>query len=314
MPPATCSRGRGRGRGRGRSGASGQPSDANPTPEPVPQADASPAQLLAMMQEMQNEIRNLRQGNATSSAIPTTATLAVAPTSAAPVTGGLVAPEMPVPVSAISLMQWMGMKLDTFDGSGTSVEAVDWLTYVEDKMEVFEVVYHDCVRFGTQLLKGEAQIWWKGVQAAHPATYGPLSWHDFVRQFERRFYPVTFLDKMKIDLHNYVQDKKTVAEYEVGFNKIVRFVPYVARNDVEKARQFRQGLKPSIRHMLGAFPLVDFRSTVEQALGIELQEMYTDEIRQSSSRDHLASKGQSSGPVHKKDNSHRHQPYRGNTE
>jgi len=85
-------------------------------------------------------------------------------------------------------------------------------------------------------------------------------------------------------------------------------------NDVEKARQFRQGLKPSIRHMLGAFPLVDFRSTVEQALGIELQEMYTDEIRQSSSRDHLASKGQSSGPVHKKDNSHRHQPYRGNTE
>ncbi|KAG2611651.1 hypothetical protein PVAP13_4KG181615 [Panicum virgatum] len=176
-------------------------------------------------------------------------------------------------------------------------------------MEVFEVVYHDCVRFGTQLLKGEAQIWWKGVQAAHQATYGPLSWHDFVRQFERRFYPVTFLDKMKIDLHNYVQDKKTVVEYEVGFNIIVRFVPYVARNDVEKARQFQQGLKPSIRHMLGAFPVVDFRSTVEQALGIELQEMYTDEIRQSSSRDHLESKGQSSGPVHKQD-----QPYHGNSE
>ena len=55
------------------------------------------------------------------------------------------------------------MKLDTFDGSGTPVEAADWLTYVEDKMEVFEVVYHDCVSFGTQLLKGEAQIWWKGV-------------------------------------------------------------------------------------------------------------------------------------------------------
>ena len=68
-----------------------------------------------------------------------------------------------------------------------------------------------------------AQIWWKGVQAGHPASYGPLSWHDFVRQYERRFYPVTFLDKMKIDLHNYVQDKKTVAEYEVGFNQIVLF-------------------------------------------------------------------------------------------
>jgi hypothetical protein len=103
----------------------------------------------------------------------------------------------------------MGMKLDTFDGSGTLVHVADWLTYVEDKMAVFEVVYQDRVRFSTQLLKGEAQIWWKGVQAAHPISYGPLSWHDFVRQYERRFYPVTFLDKMKIDLHNYVQDKMT---------------------------------------------------------------------------------------------------------
>ena len=59
MPLAMRSCGRGRGRGRGRSGASGQPSDANPTPEPVPQADASPAQLLAMMQAMQNEVRKI---------------------------------------------------------------------------------------------------------------------------------------------------------------------------------------------------------------------------------------------------------------
>jgi hypothetical protein len=33
--------------------------------------------------------------------------------------------EVPLPVSGLSLMQWMGMKLDTFDGSGTPVEAAD---------------------------------------------------------------------------------------------------------------------------------------------------------------------------------------------
>ncbi|KAF0932729.1 hypothetical protein E2562_012073 [Oryza meyeriana var. granulata] len=79
-------------------------------------------------------------------------------------------------------------------------------------MEAFEVLAQDRVRYGTQLLKCEAQIWWK----------------EFVRQFERRFYPATFLDK----------DKKTVAEYEIGFNQIVRFVPHVAHDEVEKARQF----------------------------------------------------------------------------
>ncbi|KAF0892605.1 hypothetical protein E2562_017324 [Oryza meyeriana var. granulata] len=91
------------------------------------------------------------------------------------------------------------MKLDNFDGSCTPVQAADWLSYVEDKMEAFE--------------------------------------------FEQRFYPATFLDKMKLDLNNYVQDKnnyvqdkKIVAEYEIGFNQIIRFVPHVAHDEVEKAR------------------------------------------------------------------------------
>jgi hypothetical protein len=105
-----------------------------------------------MMQALQNEIRNLRQGAPTVGVAPAN----VARTTNGPVAGVGAAPEMSVPISAISLMQWMGMKLDTFDGSGTPVEAADWLTYVEDKMEVFDMVYHDCVHFGTQLLKGEA--------------------------------------------------------------------------------------------------------------------------------------------------------------
>jgi hypothetical protein len=37
-----------------------------------------------------------------------------------------------------------------------------------------------------------------------------------------------------------------VAEYEVEFNQIVRFVPPVAHNEYEKAGIFCQGLKASI--------------------------------------------------------------------
>jgi hypothetical protein len=105
-------------------------------------------------------------------------------------------------------------------------------------MNVFEIVYGDCVRFGTQLLKGEAQNWWRGVQAAHSSSPRVLSWDVFIKQFERRFYPVTFLEKMKIYLQSYKQEKKSVTEYEVGFNKMVRFVPHVAYNEMEKVSQF----------------------------------------------------------------------------
>jgi hypothetical protein len=225
--------------------------------------------------------------------------------------------EAPLPVSGLSLMKWMGMKLDTFDGSGTPVEAADWLTYVEDKMDVFEIVYGDRVRFGTQLLKGEAQIWWRGMQAAHSSSPGVLSWDVFIRQFERRFYPVTFLEKMKIDLQSFKQEKKSVTEYEVGFNKMVRFVPHVAYNEMEKASQFHQGLKPSIRHALGAFPLVDFHTIVEQALGVEMQHQYTMESQKSlgvdQPRGQDVMRGNTGGPAHKRGKSQhqRHHPYRG---
>jgi hypothetical protein len=200
---------------------------------------------------------------------------------------------VPLPVNGPSLMQWMDMKLDTFDGSGTPVEVADWLTYVEDKMDVFEIAFGDRVLFGTQLLKGEAQIWWRGMRAAHSSSPGYLTWDIFVRQFERRFYPVTFLEKMKIDLQSLKQEKKTVTEYEVGFNKMVHFVPHVAYNELEKASQIRQGLRPSTRHALGAFPLVDFRTTVEQALGVEMQHQYTNESQKTSSVDQP--RGQAAG-------------------
>jgi hypothetical protein len=144
-----------------------------------------------------------------------------------------------------------------------------------------------------------------------------MSCDVFIRQFERRFYSVTFLEKMKIDLQSYKQEKKSVTEYEVGFNKMVRFVPHVAYNEMEKASQFCQGLKPSIRHALGAFLLVDFRTIVEQSLGVEMQHQYTMESQKSSGVDQPrgqdARRGNTGGPAHKrgKPQHQRHHPYHG---
>jgi hypothetical protein len=96
---------------------------------------------------------------------------------------------------------------------------------------------------------------------------------------------------------------------------MVRFVPHVAYNELEKASQFRQGLKPSIWHALGTFPLVDFRTTMEQALGVEMQHQYTMESQKSSGVDQPrgqdARRGNTGGPAHKRGKSQHqhHHPY-----
>jgi hypothetical protein len=144
--------------------------------------------LLAVLLVMQYELATLRQAipiapvgyalvaatqGATICAIPAGGILASAVLRGA----AKVAP----PVSGISLMQWIGLKLDSFDDIGSPVEAADRLTYVEDKMNVIEVVYGDRVLYRTPLLKGEAQIWWRGVQTAHASAPSYLTWDVFVR-------------------------------------------------------------------------------------------------------------------------------------
>jgi hypothetical protein len=148
-----------------------------------------------------------------------------------------------------------------------------------EKLNAFMIPQTEWVHYATQLLKGETLVWWRNVQSSRSVVHGPITWGEFVNQFERRFYPVAFTYKMKTQLERCHQGKKTVAEYEAEFNQIVRFVPHVAHNEYGKARIFRQGLKASIRQVIGAFVLEDFRSVVERALGVEVQVDFTDELR-----------------------------------
>ncbi|KAG8083715.1 hypothetical protein GUJ93_ZPchr0016g2527 [Zizania palustris] len=252
----------------------------------------SQAELRTTMREMQEMLRILRQG------IPVNHSENANIAPASPIEQ-VVVNQIPVEVvnSGVTLREWISMRLDSFDGAGSPIQAADWLAYIEMQLDAFEVLPRDKIRYVIQLMKGEAQIWWRGVQSARTVAHGELSWPEFVRQFGRRFYPITFLDRMQIELNNYNQGQKSVAEYEVGFNQIVRFVPHVAHDDTEKARRFRQGLRPFIRHVLGAFVVTDFCTMVEQASGIELQQSHTENIHQTYIVD------QHKGQYEKKDNS-----------
>jgi hypothetical protein len=65
---------------------------------------------------------------------------------------------------------------------------------------------------------------------------------------------------------------------------------------------------------LGPFVLEDFRSTIERALGVEVQDDYTKELRVGDqSLGQKAHKGHFGCPIQKKDKHHCHQPYGGSS-
>jgi hypothetical protein len=263
-----CGRGRGRGRGRGARGGRGAGGGVEEAAPVGPQPNVDMTAILAEMQSMRAEMNAMCQAGA-STAVGAAPTGGDDPISANDEGGGVAQPRG-APQQYLDLRDWCGMSLEQFAGTGAPIETADWLSAATEKLDAFRIPQTEWVRYATQLLKGEALVWWRNVQSSHSIVQGPITWGEFVNQFEMRFYLVAFTDKIKTQLERCHQGKKIVAEYEVEFNQIVRFIPHVGHNEYEKARIFHQGLKASIRQVLGAFVLKDFRSVVERALGVEV--------------------------------------------
>ncbi|KAL6594984.1 hypothetical protein ACP70R_048087 [Stipagrostis hirtigluma subsp. patula] len=225
-------RGRGRGAGRGES----EPKVEVPPAGQDNQPNADMVAVLVEMQALRVEMNAMRQiGVAGGDPVGGGG---VPPAGGGAVEGGGAAQPAAASSRPLDLREWCGMALERFSGTGAPIEVADWLSAMIEKLDAFQVLATEWVRYATQLLKGEALVWWRNLLLSHHAAYGPMTWPDFVGQFESRFYPVAFMDKMKTQLERCHQGKKTVAEYEIAFNQIVRFVPHVAHNEYEIARIF----------------------------------------------------------------------------
>ena len=170
-------RGRGRGRGRGRQGAGRGQAMPPPDVQNSVAGEVSPA-------GSEEEVASAVQGNQAPPATPAVAPLAVP--AAAPV------------VNAMGLHQWNALRLDTFDGLGTPVDAANWLRHIERHLGALGLTSELRVQFVAFQLKGQADLWWEGVLTARTAAHGPVTWELFVEQFRRRFYPASFVDRKSV--------------------------------------------------------------------------------------------------------------------
>jgi hypothetical protein len=171
----------------------------------------------------------------------------------------------------MNIDKWDKFKIPIIDGTFAPSAASDWLRQVERYHRVSDMTDAEKVRFVEFNLTGHALTWWQGVYDARTRDQGPLTWADFVEHYEARFFPPSFLDQMHNDLTHLQQGNRTVNAYELQFNEIVRFLPTVSRNEKEKIRYFRSGLRPEFRYVLSAVAPTDYLSLVEQARRIEME-------------------------------------------
>ncbi|KAF0922073.1 hypothetical protein E2562_024646 [Oryza meyeriana var. granulata] len=137
-------------------------------------------------------------------------------------------------VRGMTLTRWMSMRLDTFDGLGTPVNAADWLRKMEKYMNGSKMTAED-------------------------------------KQLRAKYYPESFRDRMSDELNHIQWGSKTVDEYEREFSNIVRFVPTVASDEREKTRRFFRGLNARYREVMGRNPPTVYLNAVKEARGMDIE-------------------------------------------
>nr|CAD1827334.1 unnamed protein product [Ananas comosus var. bracteatus] len=156
------------------------------------------------------------------------------------------------------------------DGEKTDHWIVEkWLIHMEKLFRDTFVEERDRVWLATHHLDGEAYSWWVGIQDNPDTDLAAISWKRFKELLLEHYFLVRVKRKVEQDLREMRQEDRTVAEYEREFSQLLRYAPFVVRDDEDKARIFERGLRSSILRLVQPFHLQTYQDVVNRALIVE---------------------------------------------
>nr|CAD1831736.1 unnamed protein product [Ananas comosus var. bracteatus] len=157
-----------------------------------------------------------------------------------------------------------------FDGEKVDHWIVEkWLMHMEKLFRDTFVEERDRVWLATHHLDGEAYRWWLDLQENPSTDMAVITWKKFKELLLAHYFPTSVKRKMEQDLRNLRQEDQTVAEYEREFSRLLHCVPFIVRDDEDKARIFERGLRPSIFRFVQSSNLQTYLEVVDRTLIVE---------------------------------------------
>nr|CAD1825871.1 unnamed protein product [Ananas comosus var. bracteatus] len=173
-----------------------------------------------------------------------------------------------------------------FDGEKADHWIVEkWLMHTEKLFHDTFVEERDRVWLAPHHLEGEAYIWWLGIQDNPNTDLAIISWKRFKELLLEHYFPVSVKRKIEQDLPEICQGDRTVAEYEREFTRLLHCVPFVVRDNEDKARIFERGLRASIFRLVQSSNLQTYRDVVNRALIVESGAADLQERREGSNKE-----------------------------
>jgi hypothetical protein len=116
---------------------------------------------------------------------------------------------------------FMKLKPPEFDSSDDPIDAADWLSEVERKLDLTTCSDEECVGIASLLLTGAARAWWDSYCDTHedPAH---ITWEEFYEAFLEYHMPEGAMDAKVEEFRNFTQGSLRVQEYGNRFIKMKR--------------------------------------------------------------------------------------------
>ncbi|XP_056161867.1 uncharacterized protein LOC130135976 [Syzygium oleosum] len=118
-------------------------------------------------------------------------------------------------------------------------------------------------------LQGNANDWWKATRGRVFPTDTAQNWTAFTETFNGKYFSENAQEQKMAEFLRLRQGQMTVDQYEAEFARLSKFSSKMVEDPLDKARRFRDGLKPDLRSQLILLNMRDYNEIYERAQAVE---------------------------------------------
>ncbi|XP_048131573.1 uncharacterized protein LOC125314134 [Rhodamnia argentea] len=150
------------------------------------------------------------------------------------------------------------------NGNGDPEVAPRWIEKLEKAFEVLGCTEEEKVTLAVYQPEGTADDWWKATGGGiFPEGTAP-NWTAFTEAFNGKYFSETAQERKPIAFQRLRQNQLTIDQHEAEFSRLSRYAPRMVENPIDKARRFRDGLRPDLRSQMIAPNLRTYNEMYER--------------------------------------------------
>ncbi|XP_030514801.2 uncharacterized protein LOC115728612 [Rhodamnia argentea] len=143
--------------------------------------------------------------------------------------------------------QFLKPKPARFDGAGDPDMAPQWIEKPEKAFEVLGCTDEEKVTLAAYRLEGIGDDWWKATGGRIFPEGAALTWTAFTEAFNGKYFSEIARERKLVEFQQLRGNQLSIDQYETEFARLSRYAPRMVENLINKARRFRDELRPDLR-------------------------------------------------------------------